>query len=83
MTVTSYANGTDFLARYDARLIGDLVRDDGTRENPATLPTNTNLLTALVLPGKLWVKVVYLRRSHSKPGGHGTSCGNMFADSIR
>ena len=47
MTVTSYANGTDFLARYDARLIGDLVRDDGTQENPATLPTNTNLLTAL------------------------------------
>ena len=47
MTVSSYANGTDFLTRYDARLIGDLVRDDGTQENPATLPTNTNLLTAL------------------------------------
>ena len=33
--------------RYDARLIGDLVRDDGTQESSLTLPANANLLAAL------------------------------------
>lgn len=47
MTTTSYATGQDFLARYDARLIGDLVRDDGSQEPATSLPMNSNLLAAL------------------------------------
>ena len=47
MTTTSFATGDDFLSRYDARLIGDLVRDDGTQESAASLPNNENLLAAL------------------------------------
>lgn len=47
MTTTSYATGAEFLARYDARLIGDLVRDDGQQEDAGSLPIHTNLLTAL------------------------------------
>lgn len=47
MTVTNYATGDDFLQRYDARLIGDLVRDDGSQEPPESLPVNENLLAAL------------------------------------
>lgn len=43
----SYASGSEFLMRYDARLIGDLVRDDGTQENAGSLPNNLNLTTAL------------------------------------
>jgi phage gp36-like protein len=47
MAVTSYATGLDFLARYDARLFGDLVSDEGYRVPPNELPTNTNLIAAL------------------------------------
>lgn len=42
-----YATGEDFLQRYDARLIGDLVRDDATQEPASSLPTNATLLALL------------------------------------
>jgi phage gp36-like protein len=42
----AYATGSDLLARYDARTIGDLVQDAGTRIT-SSLDTNTNLLAAL------------------------------------
>lgn len=42
-----YATGDDFLKRYDARLIGDLVSDEGTKVPAADLPTNAVLLAAL------------------------------------
>lgn len=46
--VTSlYATGNDMIARYDPRLLGDLVRDDGTQEPLITLPTNSVLLSML------------------------------------
>lgn len=44
---TSYASGQDYLARYDSRLFGDLVRDDGTQEPEDSLPIHPKLLTAL------------------------------------
>lgn len=43
---TSYCSGAVFLNFYDARLIGDLLQDDGTRDSsPAT---NTNLAKLLL-----------------------------------
>jgi phage gp36-like protein len=42
----AYATGTDLLARYDSRTIGDLVQDVGARVT-SNLDTNTNLLAAL------------------------------------
>ncbi|MBS0205003.1 MAG: DUF1320 family protein [Planctomycetes bacterium] len=42
-----YATPTDLLERYDARLIGDLVRDDGVQEPANSLPANTVLLAVL------------------------------------
>lgn len=42
-----YATGDEFLKRYDVRLIGDLVRDDGTQEPAGSLPANTVLLAVL------------------------------------
>lgn len=44
---TSYATGDDFAARYDVRLVGDLVRDDGTQEPVTSLALNPNLLAML------------------------------------
>jgi phage gp36-like protein len=42
-----YAAGTDFVARYDVRLIGDLISDTGTQVPAASVPDNPNLLAAL------------------------------------
>jgi phage gp36-like protein len=44
---SSYASGADFLQRYDARTIAQLVRDDSTQETIGSLPNDANLLTAL------------------------------------
>lgn len=44
---TSYATGDDFIARYDRRLVGDLVRDDATKEPASSLPEHPNLLAML------------------------------------
>ena len=46
-TVTSYATGQDMLARYDARLIGDLVQDEGIQVTSDALPLHVNLIAAL------------------------------------
>lgn len=46
MTMT-YSTPEEFLQRYDARLIGDLVRDDGVQEPPGSLPANAVLLAVL------------------------------------
>ena len=43
----AYATGDDFLKRYDVRLIGDLVNDDGNQEPTASLPQNETLLEML------------------------------------
>lgn len=43
----AYASATDLIARYDARLIGDLVADDNTQVAPADLSGNTKLAAAL------------------------------------
>jgi phage gp36-like protein len=45
--MSSYATGTDFLKRFDARTTGDLCSDDGNRVPPALLLTDPNLLAAL------------------------------------
>jgi len=45
--IMPYANANDFLQRYDVRLIGDLVSDDGTRVNPGDLPNHTVVLAVL------------------------------------
>lgn len=42
-----FATGSDMLARYDARLLGDLVRDDGTQEPSVSLAANANLTAAI------------------------------------
>lgn len=42
-----YATNSDFLQRYDARLTGDLVRDDGVQEAASSLPTNEVLQAAI------------------------------------
>ena len=43
----SYATPADFLQRYDARLIGDLVSDTGTPVSAGGLPTNAVLQAVL------------------------------------
>jgi len=43
----AYASGDDFVARYDVRLIGDLISDTGTQIPVGSVPTNSNLLAAL------------------------------------
>lgn len=43
----SYATNSDFLVRYDARLVGDLVRDDGSREYQGDLSSDTTLTAML------------------------------------
>ncbi len=43
----SYATPNDFLQRYDARLIGDLVSDTGTQVAAGALSTNAVLLAVL------------------------------------
>lgn len=43
----AYADGSDLLDRFDARLIGDLVSDDNTQVAVADVPTNTVVLAAL------------------------------------
>lgn len=45
--VTQYATVADLMARFDARLLGDLASDNATPVVPADLPTNANLLAAL------------------------------------
>jgi phage gp36-like protein len=42
-----YAASSDILARYDARRVGELVRDDATRASPSELATDP-VLTALL-----------------------------------
>lgn len=44
---SSYLAPSDFLVRYDARTVGDLCSDTGTRVTPAALLTNPNLQAAL------------------------------------
>lgn len=43
----SYASPQDFLARFDARTLGDLTGDSGARVTQAGLATDPNLQTAL------------------------------------
>lgn len=43
----AYATGDDLLSRYDARVLGDLVRDDGVRSSPAELALDEMVETAL------------------------------------
>lgn len=43
----SYATPADFLKRYDARITGDLVRDDDEQATPAELLDDDNLQAAL------------------------------------
>lgn len=45
--MTAYATGAEFLKRYDARLIGDLVSDTGTPVAAGDLPTNAVLLALI------------------------------------
>lgn len=42
-TQTPYLTPAEFLKRYDARSIGDRVKDDGTRADPTALLTDANL----------------------------------------
>lgn len=44
---TSYASASDLLARYDARVLGDLVADAGARVSSVGLATDANLSVAL------------------------------------
>ena len=44
----AYCTPAEFLQRYDVRLIGELVRDNGVREDPTTLLTEPILLAVLV-----------------------------------
>ena len=46
-TMSSYAQPSDLLARYDNRVLGDLVSDTGTRQTPTQLLTDPNLQAAL------------------------------------
>lgn len=43
----AYATGEELLERFDARLIGDLVKDNGVQEPVASLPEHQNLLSAI------------------------------------
>lgn len=43
----AYATPGDLLIRYDARRLGDLVHDDGTRASPSSLLSDPNLQAAL------------------------------------
>ncbi len=45
--MASYAAPSDLLARYDARVIGDLAGDSGARIAVGSIPTNANVLVAL------------------------------------
>jgi len=45
--MASYASPADLVARYDARTIGDLAGDAGTRVSSANILTDTNVQTAL------------------------------------
>jgi phage gp36-like protein len=43
----AYANGNDLIARFDARIVGDLLADDDTRVAAGSIPANANALAAL------------------------------------
>lgn len=43
----AYATGDDLLARYDARVLGDLIRDDGVRLSPSEIAGDMTVETAL------------------------------------
>lgn len=45
---SSYATPSDFINMADQRLLGDLVRDDGSEATPTQLLTDANLSTALL-----------------------------------
>lgn len=45
--MASYASGADLLARFDARTLGDLVSDSGTRVASGSLAADTNIVAAL------------------------------------
>lgn len=45
--LSSYCSVVQFLKRYDARTVGDLVSDDGTRVTPSGLSSNAVLLALL------------------------------------
>lgn len=47
-SASSYLTAAEFLKRADARTVGDLCSDDGTRVAAASLPANANLAAALV-----------------------------------
>lgn len=47
VTTMPYATADDFLQRYDARLIGDLVSDDGSRVDAGDLPGHAVVLAVL------------------------------------
>lgn len=55
-----YATANDFLERYDARLIGDLVSDDGTRVEVGDLPANAVVLAVLNDAGATVDAAVYV-----------------------
>ena len=43
----SYATGEEFVQRYDVRLIGDLVKDDGVQASQTLIPTHPVVLALL------------------------------------
>lgn len=47
MTATAYATPADLLKRYDARSVGDLVNDAGSRQTPTQILTDPNVLACL------------------------------------
>jgi len=46
-TTMSYAQPSDLISRFDARVLGDLAEDNGTRVSPSGLLTDPNVQTAL------------------------------------
>jgi len=45
--MAAYADASDMIARYDSRTLGELVKDDGQREEEVDLATNGKMTTAL------------------------------------
>lgn len=55
-----YATGDEFLQRFDARLVGDLVRDDGLQEPVGGLPSHPVLLAVLADASAIVDAAVYV-----------------------
>lgn len=64
MSNTRYANGDDLLKRYDARVIGDLVSDNGTRVS-VNLNINSVLLGALDDASGMIESAVYVGKRYT------------------